>query len=145
MGQFRQTTHEVTLTAAGGATPTVRVWDLPTSVPLTKLSIAISSAGVITAAGNLAWNVVFGGKWVQTPFNSVHSGGISQLNNVIAGGAEIAAVVYTTNNILATNNVVGPNTMEKNGLPIVLELTNAKAAAVTVYVTFISEILGMNA
>jgi len=145
MGQFRQTTHIVTLTAAGGAAPSARVWDLPTSVPLTKLSISISSAGTVTAAGNLAWEVFLGGVWAGTPFDadSTHSGGVSQTSGTIAGSAEVAAVVYTTNNLLATNNVVGPNPMVKNGLPIVLELTNAKASAVTVYVTFVSEIVGI--
>jgi len=144
MGQYRQTTKTVTLAATGGATAIQRVWDAPTSIPITKLAITISTAGLATGAGDLHYDVLCGGGWTGVPFDgdSTHVGGVSQTTGSIAGGVEIAQTLHTSTNLVPANNVAGPSSMRMFGFPLVVELTNAKAVPVTVYVTFISEILG---
>jgi len=144
MGQFRQTVKTVTLSATGGATAILRVWDAPSSVPITKLAIIISSGHVTAPAGDLDYNVLYGGGWTATPFDadSTHLGGVSKASGTISGGAEIAQYLHTDTSLLPANNAAGPNSMRMYGFPIVVELTNDKVVPVTVYVTFISEILG---
>lgn len=140
MGQFRVTTREVTLTAAGGAATTLRVWDAPTGSPLNDMEIFITSRGIVTAAGNLTWNLYWGGNWSGgTPFatTSTHAGGALIAGPVvIAGGVEIAQRInayagFIPPNLPAANGSLG-------GFPIVVELINAKAAPVTVWVSFVS-------
>jgi len=144
MGQFRQTVKTVTLSATGGATDVVRVWDAASSVPITKLAITISSGHEVAPAGDLDYDVLYGGGWCGTPFDpdTTHIGGVSQASGTITGSAEIAQYLHTDTDILPANNAAGPNSMRLYGFPIVVELTNDKVVPVTVYVTFISEILG---
>lgn len=143
MGQYRQITRTVTLDASGGANDTLRCWDPPTGMPLQNLSVTLSSRGQETIAGNLDWEVFYGGKWVGTPFDedSTHLGGESQGSGNIAGSNEILSIVHTDTDLLPANNPNGPL---GGGFPIVVELTNNKAAALTVYVTFTSETIGRN-
>jgi len=141
MGQFRQITKSITV--AGGSS-TGRVWDAPTGVPLKNISILINSNGTPTAAGDLDWEVFYGGKWDGTPFDSAstHSGGISQGSGTIAGGTEVCNIVHTDTDVLPANNPALPS--DRKGFPIVLELTNDKGTSLTIDVTFTSETVSTN-
>jgi hypothetical protein len=143
MGQYRQITRTVTLTATGGAADTLRCWDAPTGCPLRQLTIIISSNQLVLPANNLDWDVIYGGKWAGDPFatTSTHSGGLSQGSGSIAGSTEVLSSVYNTTSLIPMNN---PNSPSYSGFPIVVELENKKASAITVYVTFISETLNTN-
>ena len=141
MGTSRETVVEVTLGAAGSPTDTLRVWDAPSGEPFKDISICLSSAGEITAAGNLSWRVYYGGSWDGKPFDraSKHLGGISQGNGVLAGGTEIASVVYSDVKGLPSNRRdTNRNMLGIGGFPVVVELINAKAVPVKVFVTFVS-------
>lgn len=144
MGQFRQITRTVSLTAAGGAADVLRAWDAPIGSPLKHLAIILSTRGIVTAAGNLDWEVFYGGVWAGTPFAtaSTHSGGVSQGSGSIAGSTEVLNAVHNTTNLIPINNPNAPN--DNGGFPVVIELTNNKASAVVVYVTFLSETINTN-
>lgn len=146
MGQYRQITRTVTLDATGGANDTLRTWDAPTSDPLAQMDIILSSRGFSTAVGNLDWEVFRGGRWAGTPYalTSTHAGGVSQSSGNIAGSAEILATVYTSTNLIPINNPASHNYLDDPGFPVVIELTNNKAVALTVYVTFISRTINTN-
>jgi hypothetical protein len=148
MSQPLITQVEVSLTAAGGAAPTKRVWANPISQPFRDTTIWVSSRGLTLAAGNLDWEVFYGGAWSGVPFAaaSTHAGGRSQGSGSLAGSIEYADVIYEDSSILPTNARIGqPNAagtdMGINGFPVVVSLDNKKAAAITVYVTFISRTL----
>jgi hypothetical protein len=141
MGSYSQKTKVVTLAASGGAGDTQRVWIDAYSEPLVHLTIALSSRGTITAAGNLGWEVFYGGGWDGTPFHSNHIGGVSQGSGTIVGSAEVLSLVYDTVKLLPANNLTQFPT---GGFPIVVELKNSKAAVTTIYVTFIYEFAGAN-
>ena len=145
MGQYRQKTYAVSLEASGGA-DTDRVWDVPTSEPLRQISVIISSKGETLAAGNLDWDVLYGGKWAGTPYaaGSSHSGGVSQGSGAIAGGAEVLATVYNSTGFIPVNSPAMPVSVDNQGFPVVVELTNNKAVPITVYVTFLSETINTN-
>ena len=145
MSQFRQITRTVTLTASGGAADRLRCWDAPTGAPITKLSISINSGGVETVAGDLDWEVFYGGKWAGDPFDSdsTHSGGVSQASGTITGSDEICILIHEDASLLPMNN---PSRVGRfAGFSIVVELKNDKAAAFTAYVTFTTETIGTNA
>lgn len=146
MGQYRQITRTVTLDATGGANDTLRAWDAPTSDPLAQISIVLSTRGQITAAGNLDWEVFLGGKFAGTPYalTSTHSAGVSQSSGNIAGGVEVLATVYNSTNLIPINNPASANYQNDPGFPVVIELTNNKASALTVYVTFVSRTINTN-
>jgi len=146
MGQYRQVTRTVVLDASGGANDTLRVWDVPTGTPLRQISIILSTRGTVTAAGNLDWDVIYGGKWQGTPYdlNSTHLGGVSQSNGSIAGGAEVLGTIFDSTGFIPANSPVLPVSVDNNGFPVVVELTNNKATALTVYVTFVSETINTN-
>jgi hypothetical protein len=137
MGQFIQTNREVVLEASGVAGDSVRIWSAPTSVPIRGLSIFVTSSGVITEAGNLEWEVFYGGRWAGTPYaeGSLHSGGVSQSSGTISGSAEVAAVVFEDFILLPANNLANV----RFSTPIVLKLTNKKAKALKICVSFILE------
>ena len=145
MGQFRQITRTLTLEATGGA-DTLRCWDVPTSMPLKQITMILSTKGEITAAGDLDWDVRFGGKWAGTPYasGSNHSGGVSQATGTIAGGTEICHVIHSHTGFIPVNNPVVPVRTDNHGFPIVVELVNDKASPVTIYVTFVSETISTN-
>jgi len=107
MSDSRVTIRTVELTAAGGAAPSARVWDAPCGAPFQNVNIYLSTRGLVTAAGNLTWQVFYGGNWAGgTPFDSAatHAGGVSQSGpTAIGGGTEIAHRIYTDNNILPVN------------------------------------------
>ena len=148
MSQSNEITRVVELAATGDPAggDVKRCWDVPHTSAFRDITITISTAGQTTAAGNLDWEVFYGGVWEGSPFNedSTHSGGVTQGNGNIAGGAEIAAVVYEDVSILPANSKVripsGMGFVERGhgGFPVVVELTNNKAAVVTVQVTFIT-------
>jgi len=138
MGQYKVVKRQITLEASGGA-DTGRVYDAPSSMPIRGLSIILSTGGQPTAAGDLDWEVYYGGTWAGVPFSSVHDGGVSQGNGTIGGGTELAHVVYVDEDLLPPNNAAGPNSMREYGLPIVLELVNDKAEPITINVTFVTE------
>jgi len=148
MGQPRVTKCPiVNLTAAGGATPTKRIWDAPSTYPFKNLSIFVSSAGKTTAAGNLTWRILLGGNWSGgTPFDdaSTHAGGIQLATGVIAGGTELAHIIYEDASTFPPNTPNHWQEMLRYGSPIVVEFTNAKAAALTLYVTIVSETIHTN-
>lgn len=145
MSQPLVVTREATMTAAGGATPAVRVWADPCSYPFRDVSIWISSRGMVTAALDLDWEVFYGGVWtVAAPFaaGATHSGGISQANGSLVGAIEYAHVLHEDASILPPNARInragetGPD-MGISGFPVVLDLDNGKATALTVWVTFV--------
>jgi hypothetical protein len=113
------------------------------------LSITVSSHGEVLAAGNLTWTVYYGGYWSGVPFASAstHAGGSTPAagTGVIAGGTAVHSEVFSDTGPFLPNRIVsvpyGSGNIYKglDGLPIVVELTNAKAVAITVYVTFQSE------
>lgn len=143
MGQFNQTIYDVSLEAAGGA-DTVRVWDIPASSPITKLSITITSFGIVTGAGNITWQVFFGGTWNGTPFDydggTTHAGGIAQAAAApIVGAVEYAHVVYVNANLIPANHFWVSSKVRKYGFPIVMELVNLKAVPVDFSVIFTRE------
>jgi len=147
MGNFRETVVEVNLDAAGGANDVKRVWDAPSSQPIKRMYISLSTGGTVTAALGLDWEVFYGGRWNGKPFdmNSVHTGGVSKGSGTVAGGAEIAEIIHSDEDSLPSNLRVdvnsGSNIIHKgmSGYPIVVELTNQKASPVKVYVTFVSQ------
>jgi len=142
MSDYRVTHKVLELTAAGGATPAGRVWEAPCGAPFRDVTVYLSTRGIVTAAGNLTWEVLYGGVWDGAPFAaaSTHSGGVQYGTAVIAGGTELANMIYEDASLLPPNlrSMRGGVDLGIDGFPIVLELTNAKAAAVTVYVTFVS-------
>jgi hypothetical protein len=141
MSQYRQTNKVVTI-AAGD---TARVWDAPISQPFKDLTIYLSSGGLVTAVGNLVWNVYYGGCWTGKPYvsTSVHSGGISQANGVL-GAIEYAHFIWEDSSMLPANNLANPNTDYFHSTPVVVELANGKAVPLTVYVTFGIDTVGPN-
>jgi hypothetical protein len=150
MGQSRIITKTVTMTAAGGLAPVVRCWDAPEGEMFKNLGIIISSRGETLAAGNLDWAVFYGGFWTGgLPFESgsVHNGGVAPAasTGTIAGSAKVNSTVFTDAGPFLPNRPKqipsgsGYIYEGKDGFPIVLQLTNAKAVALTVYVTFRSE------
>ena len=148
MGQYRQHTKKLVLGATGTATDTLRTWDVPTSMPLQQLTIILSTKGETTAAGDLDWDVLFGGKWSGgSPYdydNSTHTGGVSQASGTIVGGTEVLSVVHNSTSLIPVNSPAMPVSTDNNGFPVVIELTNDKASEVTVYVTFITETVSTN-
>ena len=142
MSDYRVTQKVLELTAAGGAADTGRVWEAPCGAPFRDVTIWLSTRGIVTAAGNLTWEVFYGGVWAGTPFDSLatHTGGISYGTAAIAGGTELAHMIYEDASLLPPNlrSMRGGVDLGIDGFPVVLELTNAKAAAVTVHVTFVS-------
>ncbi len=147
MGQYNQITKTLTLDATGGANDTLRTWDVPIGVPLRQISVVLSTRGLVTAAGNLAWDVLYGGLWAGTPYayaTATHSGGVSQGSGVIAGGAEVLGTVYNSTGFIPVNSPTLPITTDNYGFPVVVELTNHKAVPLTVHVTFISETISTN-
>jgi len=148
MAQSNEITRIVELAATGdpAGNDVKRCWDIPHSSAFRDITVAISTAGETTVAGNIDWEVLYGGVWDGAPFDtdSTHSGGISQGTGNVAGGAEVAAVIYEDASILPSNKKVSiPSAMGfveqgHGGFPVVVELTNNKAAVVTVRVTFIT-------
>jgi hypothetical protein len=144
MGQYREITREVSMP---NATP-VRTWDAPTGAPIKNMTIVISSNGAPVTAASVNREVLYGGVWDGTPFDSdsTHSGGVRQVDGALAAATEVAHIIYEDSSILPTN-AVGPTVqhdMKKYGMPVVLELTNNTGAALTLYVTFISETIHHN-
>lgn len=150
MGQPRIVTKTVTMTAAGGLTPVVRCWDAPEGEMFKNLGIIVSSHGTVLAAGDLSWAVFYGGYWTGgLPFESgsTHNGGTSPAGGTgtIAGAAAVQSTIFTDVGPFLPNRIKqipyesGYIYDGRDGFPIVLQLTNAKAVAATVYVTFRSE------
>jgi len=145
MSQPLVTHRTLTMTAAGGATPSGRVWAAPCSYPFRDVSIWISSRGQVTAALDLDWEVFYGGVWtLAAPFadGATHTGGRTQANGSLVGAIEYADVLWEDASILPPNARVtrpgpGGTDMGIDGYPIVLELDNQKATALTVWVTFV--------
>lgn len=150
MGQHRETLKEITLDATGGAADVQRVWDAPTSDPFRRMYIYLSTAGTPTAAGDIDYEILVGGRWSSgAPFEdgSTHTGGISQIGVIIIpGGTEINEMIwdsansYPGNRIFTTPSTGGTVTYRGvNAPPLVVEFTNHKAVEQHLYVTFVSE------
>lgn len=145
MGQPLVITREVTMDALGGAAPIVRAWAAPQSCAFRDVAIWISSRGQVTAAADLDWEVFYGGVWtVDTPFalTATHSGGISQASGNLVGAIEYAHVLHEDASFMPPNARItrpgpGGTDLGINGFPIVISLSNQKAVALTVWVTFV--------
>lgn len=153
MGQHRETHRIVELSATGGGSDVLRVWDAPTSDPFKRMYIYLSTAGTPTAAGDLDYEILIGGRWAtgDEPFaeTSTHEGGISQIGVIIIpGGTEISELIWDSNSNYPGNRrtktlppASGFSGSNIGAPPIVVEFTNHKAVAQTLYVTFVSESL----
>ncbi len=148
MGQPRITERVLTLDATGGANDTLRCWDAAEGEAFENMSILVTSRGEVLAAGNLDWDIFYGGYFTGgEPYviGSTHVGGTSQGNGVIAGGAAVNSTVHTDAGPFLSNRVIqhpsGDGALAKgmSGLAIVCELTNDKAVPITVRVVFSSE------
>ncbi len=150
MGSHREITREVALSASGGGSDVLRCWDAPEGMPFKNLGISLSSRGTVLPLGDLDWEVFYGGTWEGTPFaeGSTHSGGESQgvgTPGSIAGPGAAVCVLHNDLGPFPTNRIRKiPNGREYKyeglgGWPIVVELTNRKASAITIWVTFTSE------
>lgn len=148
MGQAREITREVELTAAGGASPTAIVFDAPTSVPFKATTVIISSGGVLWAAGDLDWEVFYSCSWTSgSPFQSGSIPGtdVSQGSGTIAGSSKVFSVVHEDASFLPSNYPATPGNplpLSKSGAGgaiIVCSLENKKAVPIKVFVTFLSE------
>jgi hypothetical protein len=145
--QYIETTKEMTMTAAGGATPTVRVWLDPSGEPFRDINISVSSSGGALPAGGVTWSVYYGGAFTGPLYvdTSTHTGGILQATNLFAGAAEVATVIHTDTDIFPSNlrqrnlHVETAHTLRGyGGFPIVLELTNNAAVAVTLIASLVA-------
>jgi hypothetical protein len=144
--QFIETTKKITLDAAGGTSPTQRVWLAPVGEPFRDINISVNSLGAVVVAPGVDWDVLYGGVWDGAPYESTstHSGGISQANGTFSA-AEVATVIHTDTDIFPSNlRVVSPNsdgTITQRGFggfPIVLELDNTSAVEVTLWVSIVA-------
>jgi len=148
MGAFRVTVREFELTASGGAQDTIRLWDAPVSEPIRNMTIWVLSGGLVTAALDLDWEVLYGGGWTGEPFKegSTHVRGKSQGSGSIAGGAELCDVIWEDATLLPGNKNIpfGRSVQDSalKGFPIVVELTNQKASPVSGRVVFVSRTVG---
>ena len=137
------TIRTVSLTAAGGAAPSARVWDIPYSMPVKDLSIFVSSQGVTLAAGGVTWNVYYGGTWSGgQPFasGSVLSNGVSQSNGTF-GAAEVANIIYTETKLFPPNARLGQNP-DFFGPAVSVGFVNGMAVAVDLTVYFVCRFAG---
>lgn len=147
MGYARTTLRPITLALKGAAGDEVRCWDAPAGQELKLISIYVSSGGVVLPAADLDWEVFWGGGWTGEPYASAstHKGGISKASGAITGSAEVAHNIYNyanpfpRSNDKTTRRVLTGTDPAEGGFPIVLMLTNQKAVAITVYVSFVSE------
>ncbi len=145
--QYIETTKEITMTAAGGLAPTVRVWLDPSGEPFRDVNISVTSSGGLLPAGGVTWTVFYGGAFTGPLYvdTSTHTGGISQATNLFAGGAEVATVIHNDTDIFPSNlrqrnvHVETAHTLRGyGGFPIVLELTNNAAVAVTLIASLVA-------
>jgi hypothetical protein len=150
MSQPREIIREVDLTAAGGASPVLSVWDAPCSVPFRNLTVTISSRGVNWPANDLDWEIFYACSWASgAPFQSgsIPTEGVSKNSGTFAGAGQVFSVVYEDASLLPSNYPANPTSstpLSKSGAGgaiIVCELTNKKAEAIKVFVTFTSEII----
>lgn len=148
MGQFRETVRQVELTAAGGAAPVLSTWDAPCMIPFRNMTVVITSRGADWPANDLDWEVFYTYRWASgAPFaaDSVPGPGISKGSGTFAGAGQVYSVAYEDASFLPSNmrvNPTRPPSLDKSGFAgaaIVCELTNKKASAITVFVSFISE------
>jgi len=144
MAQNRMTVHEVTLTNAGGAAPSTRVWDQPCLTPLKNINIFVTSRGTAFPAGNIDFKVYYGGTWVGDPFvaTSTLSNGIQQGATTTLTGVEICNNIHTDAKLYPATKLNNPNTPMLYGPPISLFIENkiaAPAADITMLVFFLSE------
>lgn len=139
MSNIRQTSKKITIPIAG----VIKVFDAPSIEPFTGMYIYASSKGVKYGAGNLAWEVTYGGGWDGKPFESDHIGGVVKGSGNIAD-SEIAHLVYSDLSMLPANlNQLDPHSssnMDRPGFPIVLKLTNNKSVPINLYVSFLSSV-----
>ena len=148
MGAFRETTRTVALEASGGA-DTLRVWDNPEGEPFQNMSIRLTSRGTVLPALDLDWSVLIHGIWSGTPFasGSTLSGGTLVASGVIPGGTTVEALLWSDAGPFPANRRVqvpyGSGYIYKglDGFPISVNLVNHKASAITVYVTFTSDVV----
>lgn len=130
MSNIRQTSKKITIPAAG----VIKVFDASSIEPFTGMYIYASSKGAKYGAGNLAWEVTYGGGWDGKPFESDHIGGVVKGSGNIAD-SEIAHLVYSDLSMLPANLMV-----DQPGFPIVLKLTNNKSVPINLYISFLSSV-----
>lgn len=146
MSGYRKVTKRLDLTSSMGVAPSGRVWDAPCGMPVRDLTIYLSTRNQVTGAGNLDWQVIYGGVWGGIPFDaaSTHSGGIVQTDGNIGGGTEITHKIYSDRSLFSSNlrsvrPGVGGVDLGIDGLPLVVFLRSwKKFDAVSVWVTFVS-------
>lgn len=146
MSDTRETVREITLTAAGGAAPTARLFDAPSNVPFSDITVVISSKGVSWPANDLDWEIFYSTSWASgAPFQdgSIPNLDVTQKSGTLAGAGKVYSVVYEDASILPSNLPENPSVLSKSGAGgaiIVCDLENKKASPITVYVTFISRV-----
>jgi hypothetical protein len=107
------------------------------------LTIWITSGGSPTTAA-IKWEVLYGGRWTGgAPFaaGSTHVGGVHKDNDVIAGPAEVAEVIYQDTNAFPASapRALPPGQTWHAGFPIVVEIDNtAGMVPVSANVVFLS-------
>ena len=145
--QFIETTKTRTMPAAGGLAPTVRVWLDPSGEPFRDINISVTSSGGVLPAGGVTWTVYYGGAFTGPLYvdTSTHTGGILQATGLFAGAAEVATVIHTDTDIFPSNlrvRSIHTDTAHTlrgyGGFPIVLELTNNAAVAVTLIASLVA-------
>lgn len=131
-----------TVIVAAGATE--RTWAEPIGEPSRAYSIFCNSQGAVVGVGGVDWVVYYGGRWAGTPFaaTSTHSGGVVVQNNTFAAGSEIAHVAFQETKHIPTNNRQSSHEVRLFSTPTVIEFTNNTADPITIYVTFINDVIG---
>lgn len=134
---YLETSHNINVNNGGAA---VRVWAMPCGEPMQDISITLNTNGGILPAGNLTWNVYFGGHFEGAdPYatGATHVGGAVQGTAVIAGAAEVADMIFVGRVIIPTNLIQKkftsagvPAYTGYGGFPVVLELINNTAARI---------------
>jgi len=135
----------VNMTAKGGAAPTVRIWDIPYTMPVKDLSIFVTSMSKPMPASGVNWEVFYGGKWSGgQPFaaGSTLTGGVSQASGNLAVSADqIAEYLHTETKIFPPNDRLNL-TPAYYGPAVSVEFDNQATSAVSLLVFFLGRQLG---
>lgn len=140
MSNIRQTIKKVNIPTTG----TVRVADAPSIEPFTGMYINVSSKGVMYGAGDVDWEVIYGGRWKGKPYESEHVDGLVKGSGTITD-SEIAHLIHADLSMFPSNDPVVPQVdtlrnIDHPGFPIVLKIVNGKSKAIDLYVSFLSSI-----
>lgn len=142
--QHVEKTYRVELTAGGGGADILRFVAPPIGVPFKDLSIVVSTGGGILDFG-VAWEVFYGGRWVDYPYESELVNGLSKASGVVPGALESATTIWSDTSYFPTNLTVALNgraglatNFGKGGFPISVEFDNTKSViSASFWVTFL--------